>query len=405
MRIHSVFGFIFLVIVALNIMPTATESSSLGIRIYLDPANCIFDSTTVSTGYKFNITLRVDEVVDLVAWQVKMYYNDSIINITRWFEPTWDSQYVFYGKTTFGAPIQPDCAYEHVGPSNGSTQVGALLLPLPPNQTAFSGSGKLCILEFTVTAIPSEDETLSCLLSINNPLTFLLETDGSIIPNVTKEDGYYELSSPEALMLKDINQYVITASTDGVYFVQSGEPHDAAGTAYLYGACDSRQVIRMKTDSTLVNQSTGRPHGVPSGKSIVLFGGTAAHTVTCYYEDNLQTPLFVVQNLTHWMFKKTSGNTIAAQISKIEVASRHHDLFIIEVLRDPDRNYFVAIFYGIIAEGTLAAGLYFKDVILPNINDYEFAWYVFRWDDGTNGQPFDGFPQSQEVTQVNQGNP
>lgn len=222
LRIHSVFGFTFLVMVAFGVMPIVI-GSSLETRIYLDPSDYIFDSGVISTGYKFNITLRVDEVVDLVAWQVKMYYNDSIINITRWFEPTWDNDYVFYGKTTFAAPIQPDCAYDHVDPSNGSTQVGAILVPLPPNQTSFSGSGKLCIFEFIVTAIPSEDETLSCLLSINNPTTLLLETDGSVILNVTKEDGYYELH---------VYTYTLTITTTlgGTTDPSPGEYSYSAGT-------------------------------------------------------------------------------------------------------------------------------------------------------------------------------
>jgi len=193
LRIHVVFGLAFLVIVVFSLMSIVIECSPSDTRIYSDPPNYIFDSCTVSIGYKFNVTLRVDKVADLVAWQMKMYYNDSIINVTQWFEPVWDHEYVFYGNKTFTAPTPPDCAYNHVGPGNGSIQVGAILIPLPPDQTPFSGSGKLCILEFIVTAIPSKNEKLSCALSINNPLTYLLDTKGSIIPNVTKEDGYYEL--------------------------------------------------------------------------------------------------------------------------------------------------------------------------------------------------------------------
>jgi len=193
LRTHAVFGLIFLVMVVFSAMLMVIQCSPPATRIYLDPSDYIFDSGTVSIGYKFNVTLRVNEAKDIVAWQVKTYYNDSIINITQWFEPTWDHEYVFYGKTTFAAPIPPDCAYYHVGPGNGSIQVGTILIPLPPDQTPFSGSGKLGILEFIVTAIPSKDETLSSVLSINNPLTYLLNTEVSIIPNVTKEDGYYEL--------------------------------------------------------------------------------------------------------------------------------------------------------------------------------------------------------------------
>jgi len=195
--------------------------------IYLEPSHYTFDSSVVSIGHKFNITVKADEVADLVAWEVRMYFNDSIINVTRWFEPTWDSEYVFYNATTFGAPIQPDCAYYHVGPDNGSLQVAAILLPLPPVQSSFSGSGMLCILEFTITAVPSEEETLSCLLNINNPDTFLLFSNGSIVPNVTEENGYYALHPPAP---PNMYTLTITATSGGTTDPLPGESSYLDGT-------------------------------------------------------------------------------------------------------------------------------------------------------------------------------
>jgi hypothetical protein len=60
--------------------------------------------------------------------------------------------------------------------------------------------------------------------------------------------------------------------------------------------------------------------------------------------------------------------------------------------------------YGITQYGTLAAGPYFRDTILPSIGNYTQGWYIFEWTDGANSQPYDSFPQPAEISAVAQGN-
>jgi len=167
-----------------SLIPTAHSTTFTLTKIYLDPSNYIFDTSTVSVGYRFNVTVKVADVEDLSLWQVGIYYNSSMITATRWFEPVWDSQYVFFGKTTQTA--------EYFG--NNFVWVGATLFPMPPAQESFYGSGKLCIIEFEVVAAPLEGQMFSCSLKINNDDTFLLDSKLLDIP-VIKEDGYYELHS------------------------------------------------------------------------------------------------------------------------------------------------------------------------------------------------------------------
>uniref|UniRef100_A0A7C4TPZ4 CARDB domain-containing protein n=1 Tax=candidate division WWE3 bacterium TaxID=2053526 RepID=A0A7C4TPZ4_UNCKA len=130
------------------------------------------------------MTVKVADVEDLMLWQIRMFYNGNIINATRWFEPTWDLEYVFYNKTTLVG--------EYL--SNNSVMVGAILFPSPPGQEPFYGSGKLCIIEFEVVSVPPEGEVHSCSLNINNEDTFLWDSSCSDIPAV-KENGHYELRS------------------------------------------------------------------------------------------------------------------------------------------------------------------------------------------------------------------
>lgn len=160
-------------------------------RVYIDPSGYLYDADVNGTiGTRFNVTVRVENVEDLAAFQVCVVYNDTIINVTRWYEPAWDPEYVFHGKTTI-----PVYKYTSIAPGNGSAMGGATLFPPPPSQPAFTGNGLLCILEFNITAVPLEGETYSCELAIDKTLpydTYLLDTPSDEIP-CTKENGYYEI--------------------------------------------------------------------------------------------------------------------------------------------------------------------------------------------------------------------
>jgi hypothetical protein len=161
-----------------NFTVTAYASSMNSTRIYLDPSNYTFDTAAVSIGYRFNVTVKVEDVADLGAWQVCMYHNDGIINVTRWFEPTWDPEYVFYGMATVSG--------EYLEPT---FFMGFAVLYGPA--VSYIGIGKLCIIEFEIMAIPPIGGKLSCTLEIDNRYTTLSNEEE--IPAV-KQNGYYELA-------------------------------------------------------------------------------------------------------------------------------------------------------------------------------------------------------------------
>ena len=161
-----------------NVTAYVTPTNSTA--IYFDKTSYVFDASTVAVGDRFNVTLLVRNVEDFAAWQVRMYYDDSIINVTRWFEPTWDPQYVFSNETTMALPPPPDFSYRHYTMDNGSgygwAQVGSMIWPM--EQPTFYGSGKLCIFEFEITAIPEAGQQYSCTLNIDNRDTYYLDSNG-----------------------------------------------------------------------------------------------------------------------------------------------------------------------------------------------------------------------------------
>jgi hypothetical protein len=180
-----------LVISTFAILPTFAITP----RIYLSPTNSIYTTDTVSAGFKFNVTVWTQDVANVGAGQIYMEFNDTIINVTRWFEPKTDPQYIFYGKATSALPTPPDPGYVHLGPNQGSVMILESLFPAPPSQPAFSGTGKICIFEFIIKTVPSTSGKFTSLLAIDFSSTYLLDSDANEV-TLAKENGYYEVSRP-----------------------------------------------------------------------------------------------------------------------------------------------------------------------------------------------------------------
>ena len=162
---------------------TSSLMHSLETRVYLDPSEYNFTTDSVQPGYLFNVTFRVDNVANLYTWQVGVYFDGTILKPTRWFEPQWDPEYVFANQTTLAA--------QDIG--TNYALVGATLLSFlqePP----FNGSGKLCIIEFEVTAAPQNGQTYSSNLNINNTDT-ILDDPNNVDIATANENGFYELRS------------------------------------------------------------------------------------------------------------------------------------------------------------------------------------------------------------------
>ena len=180
--------------------------------IYLDPSNYVFNASEVWVGFRFNVTVRVQDVENLSVWQVCVLYNETLINATRCFVPLWDTEYVFYGKSTLWSRFRPLFCFDP-----GRVVMGDLLWPppLPSEQEPFYGSGKLAIIEFEILSVPLLVEAYSTVLNITNEFTLLLDSNGIEIPAV-KEDGYYEIwtvianvdINPQSLNLKSRGRWI-----------------------------------------------------------------------------------------------------------------------------------------------------------------------------------------------------
>jgi len=144
----------------------------------------IFYTNTTTVGTCINATVWVYDVNDLLSYQVYLALNDTILNITNAWIPTWDPNWVFSGKTTVDLPpvfydLDEDGFIE-------SVKMGAGIL----GGDTFTGSGLVAIIEFEIIYSPTTG-SVSSSLKIDNPSTYLLDSNGEEIL-ASKINGYYE---------------------------------------------------------------------------------------------------------------------------------------------------------------------------------------------------------------------
>jgi len=151
--------------------------------------NFVYSSANGTVGTRFNATMWIYDVPEMFSFQVKVYVNDTLLNITRAWIPSMDSDYIFYGLITM--PLGPTFYDFDANGVMESMVIGATIMG------AGSASGSLlAIVEFEIIYTPPSG-TVSCDLNIDNPDTKILDPGLSMI-DCTIIDGYYEFIGPEA---------------------------------------------------------------------------------------------------------------------------------------------------------------------------------------------------------------
>lgn len=371
---------------------TLPMASSVSAEIYVYPNQNVFYSGGVSIGFRFNVTVWVKNVSDLGSWQVQMSYDSSIMNCTRVWQPIWDAQFVFYGRSTF-----PTVFF-----NTGYVLLGDALVPW--SQSKFAGTGKLCIVEFEIVASPLAGGELSCALDITQS-TFLLDSQGIEIPTV-KTNGYYRyidrsvpISRFQELFGSNPLVHMINPSNS------SGKPlgcgaamvSDWTASAFIYVRLDN-VTEGLDVNGNFVNQTTGKPQGT-NGTGIISFGGPLVNLVMIYAENGStvqedRAPIKFYSSGNVFSFRFANGTSIPGAELNVSYINNNRDMFVIESYRDHDGKY-IMLCYGFGWKGTYAAGKYFDVAIYPNLQAYTESWIIVRWED-INGDGFANAPADED---------
>ena len=151
-------------------LPEKTEASVMPTTLRVFPSRVVVEAvnTTIPTS-PITVKIAVLNVIDLFAWQIKLYFNATMLNLTT--DGVWyPSGHVFADRVFI--PVSAVVSSDEKG---FFIAFGASLLG---EESSFSGSGVLCQMNFTRIA-----EGASAL-SFSKPFskdTFLLDTGGEQI--------------------------------------------------------------------------------------------------------------------------------------------------------------------------------------------------------------------------------
>ncbi len=179
---NSVFMiYLTLLIVTLAFSTFSPKVNAQDTTVSVDPQSNIFYTDTTPIGSTFSINVSVTNVANLWNWQVKLWFNASLIECTN-------------AQVSPGSPfdfaIKPTPVIDN---TTGFVMMGASRLGDEPG---VSGSGNLASMTFQIMAAPSmPGESLSCNLTLDPADTYLLDPDMAEIPSA-RVDGYYQYTYP-----------------------------------------------------------------------------------------------------------------------------------------------------------------------------------------------------------------
>ena len=197
---------------------------------------------------------------------------------------------------------------------------------------------------------------------------------------------------PKQASLDQLHGSILYAPSRTICYILTGNMYDDSALGFVYAKSNAPQNMIIQTDSTKINQTSGAPLFIGN---VVVFGGHAASKVVNYYEGLGYARIGFSMNSTHFMF--IQGSTVIYSVLRSTYDSTKGDYFVAQIYMDGSRTVFSM--WGISHTGTYASGIYFSDVIQPNIASYTQSYLVCKWTDLNN----DGIQQSNEITVVASG--
>jgi len=131
------------------------------------------------------------------------------------------------------------------------------------------------------------------------------------------------------------------------------------------------------SDPLLVNQDGGEPIA-GAGSTFVLAGGPAAASVSVVKwleQTEKTTQVYFKFGVGQYEFDYRDGGVAAS----IVTTTPNHDLFVVELVPDPNGGTLSLIGYGVGGQGTAAAAVYYSQQMLPHSASYPDSWYLVDW--------------------------
>jgi len=152
-------------------------------KVFVIPKDNIFSTETTFVGDEFAINISTSGWEDpgLYSYELKLYYNNTMLNAT---EATYPPDH-FLPAPNFEVPVD-------INREEGYVLFGVTKLGDVPGST---GSGVLGTVTFEIITAPPTARSVSCNLTINNII--FLDPEGNTITEYDVEHGYYEFAAPK----------------------------------------------------------------------------------------------------------------------------------------------------------------------------------------------------------------
>lgn len=295
-----------------EVAKSSLASTSTPAEVRFDPETYPFISQRgIGAGYRFNTTIELYDVTQLFAWQIRVYFNNTLLNVTGGYyhpdEPL---------STVGGYPLSPVVANNY-NATHGYVQHGiSALYPNHVNVTKEDyplGLG-ICIVEYQIIAEPASGRPLESTLSINNTDTNLVKDPSTTIP-CTKKNGLYRLVSAN-----------IRVPTVYLTIQEAINAANLGDTVFVYNGTYYENVVVNKTltlagqsaATTIVNGSGGTVMYVEEVDDVTIDGFTICSGGSGIYVRNSQRGTISGNNITRndkgiYGHSQTSGSYTSGQ--------------------------------------------------------------------------------------------
>jgi hypothetical protein len=165
-------------------------------------------------------------------------------------------------------------------------------------------------------------------------------------------------------------------------YAADNEAGSQIGAALAADCVPPTVITQVYPDGGAVN-STGLPSTGVGNTSITGGGGYGQPGIEGLDTKSLSPVyLYTPDGMEYEIVQRSNGTKIVD--TTFAALTPQHDYFFVEMVVEPVSGTLSLAGIGMLAPGTLAAGYYMSNIIIPSPATYTNAWYVYQWDD-TNG--------------------
>jgi hypothetical protein len=142
-------------------------------------------------------------------------------------------------------------------------------------------------------------------------------------------------------------------------------------------------IVSQTQAGVLVPGDAGWRPNTGGGTTIVAGGSWWGQLSVAYMDDSGLTPVYLTNDgTTAHIYQRATGVPLVTAAEGTLTAQ--HDFFILELAVEPSSGTLCFFGEGILGAGTVAAGYFGSQVLVPGRTGFNEPWYVYEWTDTNN---------------------